>query len=448
MTRPRALQLTRMTGPQAQALGVIARCGTNRLFTPQFNASIDMMRSGSDDARAEQVWHFGMRRIFPGNGQWQALCHADRCVGVAWNGATCFLRFPAHVCDDWLSARLPDLQLDALPPQFIAAAWEAMVADALYVLGLDELCAGIRITPEIQQRSHSQTQYRWALSIRPAHSARAIHAELATDDTGLTQLAGLLGRLPVSDCSRPSDSLSRLAVPVQAAVGMTTLDMAALAGIQVGDVVLLDRCLTTMDGGMFLTTPDGQGVGVRPCETHGSRYVVTREWNLLMDDLTREPLDEADDFTSGLGTDMRFDPPAGAPHDDPFATEPMESYGDSLAEPIDEPADSDPAGKDGPTFAPAGAQPIPCEAESGGNGLNVDRIPVRLTFDLGEQMLTLGELRRLQPGEYFDLQRRLDAGPLHMRANGSLIGTAELVDIEGRVGARILTLTLDRGSCH
>jgi flagellar motor switch/type III secretory pathway protein FliN len=84
--------------------------------------------------------------------------------------------------------------------------------------------------------------------------------------------------------------------------------------------------------------------------------------------------------------------------------------------------------------------------ETQDDGLNVDRIPVRLGFDLGEHKMTLGDLRRLRPGEFFDLQRRIDAGPLHIRANGTLIGTAELVDIEGRVGARVLTLTLDRHS--
>lgn len=72
--------------------------------------------------------------------------------------------------------------------------------------------------------------------------------------------------------------------------------------------------------------------------------------------------------------------------------------------------------------------------------LDMDAIPVRLTFDLGERQLALGDVRRLQPGETFDLERPIALGAVSIRANGALIGTGELVEIEGRVGVTILTL--------
>lgn len=72
--------------------------------------------------------------------------------------------------------------------------------------------------------------------------------------------------------------------------------------------------------------------------------------------------------------------------------------------------------------------------------LAVDAIPVRLTFDLGERAMTLAELRQLQPGVIFDLQRPLADGPVMIRANGALIGTGELVEVDGRVGVCIGTL--------
>ena len=72
--------------------------------------------------------------------------------------------------------------------------------------------------------------------------------------------------------------------------------------------------------------------------------------------------------------------------------------------------------------------------------LDVDAIPVRLTFDLGERTLTLAELRRLQPGETFDLQRPLADGPVMIRANGALVGTGALVEIDGRVGVTVARL--------
>jgi len=87
--------------------------------------------------------------------------------------------------------------------------------------------------------------------------------------------------------------------------------------------------------------------------------------------------------------------------------------------------------------------PNPAEAApdaAAGEPLDLDAIPVRLTFDLGERALTLAELRRLQPGETFDLQRPLEGGPVMIRANGALVGTGELVEIDGRAGVAISTL--------
>ena len=72
--------------------------------------------------------------------------------------------------------------------------------------------------------------------------------------------------------------------------------------------------------------------------------------------------------------------------------------------------------------------------------LDLDAVPVRLTFDLGDRMLPLAELQQLQPGAVFDLQRPLADGPVMIRANGALIGSGELVDIDGRIGVRVGTL--------
>ena len=49
-------------------------------------------------------------------------------------------------------------------------------------------------------------------------------------------------------------------------------------------------------------------------------------------------------------------------------------------------------------------------------------------------------LRRLQPGETFDLQKPLASGPVMIRANGALLGTGSLVEVDGRVGVTIATL--------
>ncbi|MFJ3463693.1 type III secretion system cytoplasmic ring protein SctQ [Achromobacter spanius] len=80
----------------------------------------------------------------------------------------------------------------------------------------------------------------------------------------------------------------------------------------------------------------------------------------------------------------------------------------------------------------------PADAEAGAQTpFDIDAIPVRLTFELGERLLTLGELRQLQPGETFDLERPLADGPVIVRANGALLGTGELVEIDGRIGVTL-----------
>ncbi|MGB3705731.1 MAG: type III secretion system cytoplasmic ring protein SctQ [Castellaniella sp.] len=72
--------------------------------------------------------------------------------------------------------------------------------------------------------------------------------------------------------------------------------------------------------------------------------------------------------------------------------------------------------------------------------LDIDAVPVRLTFDLGDRVLSLAELRQLQPGALFNLQRPLADGPVMIRANGALIGTGDLVDVDGKIGVRVGTL--------
>ncbi|MGI9280256.1 MAG: type III secretion system cytoplasmic ring protein SctQ [Endozoicomonas sp.] len=66
-------------------------------------------------------------------------------------------------------------------------------------------------------------------------------------------------------------------------------------------------------------------------------------------------------------------------------------------------------------------------------------LPVTLMFEVGEQQLTFAELQSLTPGYVFQLSNPIEA-PVKIRANGQLIGKCQLVEIEGRLGARITEL--------
>lgn len=70
----------------------------------------------------------------------------------------------------------------------------------------------------------------------------------------------------------------------------------------------------------------------------------------------------------------------------------------------------------------------------------ISDLPIRLSFDLGERSVTLGELQAMAPGYTFDLGRDMRQAVI-IRANGMRIGEGELVDIEGRTGVALLSLS-------
>ena len=72
-----------------------------------------------------------------------------------------------------------------------------------------------------------------------------------------------------------------------------------------------------------------------------------------------------------------------------------------------------------------------------GGALDIDVLPVQLVFLAGETEVTLRDLRHIAPGYVFDLRRPVDRH-VEVRANGRRIGIGELVEIDGRVGVRML----------
>jgi type III secretion protein Q len=74
---------------------------------------------------------------------------------------------------------------------------------------------------------------------------------------------------------------------------------------------------------------------------------------------------------------------------------------------------------------------------------DADDMPVTVTFDLGQVEVPLGELRRIDEGYTFNLQKPLD-GAVTMRVNGRLVGKGELVEIEGSLGVRVAELLAKR----
>jgi len=70
----------------------------------------------------------------------------------------------------------------------------------------------------------------------------------------------------------------------------------------------------------------------------------------------------------------------------------------------------------------------------------LEGVPVTLTFELGRQEVPMGQVSSFDQGYTFSLQANAQA-PIEVRANGQLIGLAELVQIgDNKLGARLVSL--------
>lgn len=68
---------------------------------------------------------------------------------------------------------------------------------------------------------------------------------------------------------------------------------------------------------------------------------------------------------------------------------------------------------------------------------NADEITVRLTFELENREITLGELKSLEPGWTFKLNTD-PAEPVTVRANGRPVARGRLVDVGGSIGVQLI----------
>ena len=66
----------------------------------------------------------------------------------------------------------------------------------------------------------------------------------------------------------------------------------------------------------------------------------------------------------------------------------------------------------------------------------LEQLPIRLSFDLGEKSITLKELCEIEDGHIFDLGLPLDRA-VNLRVNGLRIGEGEIVDVDGRIGVAV-----------
>ncbi|WP_461833081.1 FliM/FliN family flagellar motor switch protein [Desulfothermus sp.] len=68
--------------------------------------------------------------------------------------------------------------------------------------------------------------------------------------------------------------------------------------------------------------------------------------------------------------------------------------------------------------------------------IDINEIPITLTFSVGKIEISFGELKNIQPGYVFNLDKSMGSY-IEILANGKMLGTGELVEIDGRVGVRL-----------
>lgn len=161
-------------------------------------------------------------------------------------------------------------------------------------------------------------------------------------------------------------------------IGRSRISVAELRGLEVNDLVLI-REFFPRDQPLLLLGP-GQAARLA---MHGSRATITA--------FTHIPLEE----------DM---------------TTPAQTHADSASA---MPEEDTPSARD--------------------VALNLDALTIELRFELGRQTLTLGELHALTAGRTFELDMPVQA-PVTVTANARPVARGELLDIEGRIGVRVLEL--------
>lgn len=301
---------------------------------------------------------------------------ASNVVDLDWAGARLRLGLPRAACDAWLAARLPGLDVGPLPRALVAAAVESVLADI--VAGLAGVSPGVtvRVLECGTNGDAAAEDDRERVGDDPPHAWTVTVHAVSTGDLFYTTL-----QTDGLGLMQLANLLARVAPSCNA---LEPDDVAVAVRGELGATLIDVAEMTALRPGDVVLVDEYR------VAADGCLWLVTQD---------------------GQGVQVR-------PYQSTFVV------------------------TQGWTFLMTDIpQSMPATYDDGGREpLDVDAIPVRLTFDLGERSMTLGELRRLQPGEIFTLDRPLDAGAVIVRANGAPVGSGELVEVDGRIAVTIRTL--------
>lgn len=388
MNRPAEVpfSLLRMTGQTAAAYSRIARYGASLSLTIP---PLDGEGEGASPVRWEATF---TREVE------DAVRLSSRVVAqIEWAGSRLRFCMPETGTYAWVAARMPDLDLGDLPAPLYAAAVEALIDEVLQALGATGNGPARLLELSIDGKASEALEHEWMLRLHNVESGMTAFACLSCDALGLMLLAGLLGK---RQPARQTLDTSAVSVKVRALLGAATLTRKQLRSLRQRDVVLFEDNYIDAHGELWLTLDTAWGLRVR--EEQG-KLVVTKTWSKLVDTDVETPVDDETQLAQSQAV-------------------------------VDDSEEEDLNRNAGDAGDALGQQSDGTDMSS---EFDVDEIPVRLTFDLGERSIAMGTLKTLAPGEIFALDRPIADGCVRVRANGRPVGIGDLVEIDGHIGVML-----------
>jgi type III secretion system YscQ/HrcQ family protein len=201
---------------------------------------------------------------------------------------------------------------------------------------------------------------------------------------------------------RPGDTLPNVSVTMTLNAAHGTLRTAEVAGLERGDIVVLDRSLLERARPL---------AGKLELCAAGSRRTT---WTMAVEGSALRCVDE-------ITTPSRV-PTAGRKRHE----------GSSMTEPTPpEPTPTNRSDSDAQT-----------EARASGAGHLIDKVgdtPIDLTLEVARFTMSLEEIAHLRPGEVLASGQRI-GDVVTLRAGARVVALGELVDVDGEVGIRIVSL--------
>lgn len=310
-----------------------------------------------------------------------------------WAGGNFEFLLPEVSAEQCLESLLGGAQLPDLSGEFSRAVVEAALSRVFQQLqSFGSGAPRVEKVKRIEGEPLSQLVHMFRVHLQARSGSQAISALLYSDTVGLLHLSALVARCSVE----LSTDGSNVPIKLFSELGYTKIKVSALSALTVGDVVLLDVFHVNNDNTLFLSANGRSGIYARV--SSGSD-----------EDLESDP--QVPDLLEGSSV--------------PIITI-LSSWTTIMSPPSEEYDAQDPDYEDDDDDDESDSE----------SAVSLDLVPVRLSFDLGKLTFTLDQVRQMQPGQTIALGRPL-LGSVHIRANGALIGSGDLIKVDGQIGVSV-----------